>query len=366
MTTSSSEVDPDKTAPEGAENAGGNEAVQDANHQPADSSNAGEQDGAKQPASVLDAVTAALKGAEEKDAGAEQSPGSKDGGKDGEAPNASDAASSEKKEEAAEEEEEDPPFHTHPRWQKMKAQRDEFRSKAQELETKVQELEAVMQQQKDVVDRFNGFTQAVQRAGLTPQEVDTGFEIMRLMKSDPEKAYQMLQPYIDALSEFTGSKLPADLQEKVDKGAMDEDSAREVARLRSRSAWTTKRTQEQQATTAQQEQQRRVQAHVNTVANAITGWETNWEKNDPDYQKKQALVSDRIVALMQAEGYPRDAKAAVAMAERAKKAVEDHLSKMLPQRPAKKPVTGGSSGSGVAPKPNSMLEAVQQGLRAAG
>ncbi len=326
-------------------------AVTEVDANAAESSNADE--GAKQPASLLEAVSAALKSPDakaEKKVAEEGSPDSKAG----EQENSSDASKAAK----TAEEEDPPPFHTHPRWKKLVQERDTLKADLEKVRTE-------SGQQKEVVQRFEGFTNAVRQAGLTPDDVNNGFEIMRLMKTDPLKAWEKLQPIVDILSQFAGEKLPADLQEKVDAGTVDVEVAKELARTRSQTHFVSERDKEREHRASQTEQQRRIDAHVNAVATAITGWETEWKKNDPDYQKKQSLVSDKILALMNVEGYPKTTEAAVDLAKRARKAVEDHLGTLLPKKAEVRTVTGGSSAKSVTKVPGSMREAIANAARTA-
>jgi len=349
MMTDSSTAKPDEeTAVTTAETEEGKVEGVDANT--AASSDADE--GAKQPASLLEAVKSALKDsetdAEKKDA-TEESPDSKAGEKES-------ASTASKAEKAAEEE--PPPFHTHPRWKKLVQERDTLKSDFEKLKTE-------SGQQKEVVQRFEGFTSAVKQAGLNADDVNNGFEIMRLMKSDPLKAWEKLQPYVDALSQFAGEKLPADLQKKVDDGVMDVDSAKELARTRSQTHFVSERDKERDQQNSQAASQRRIDSHVNAVSGAITAWENDWKAHDPDYQKKQPLVADKILALMNVEGYPKSMEAATDLAKRAKEAVEKQLGNLMPKKAEVRTVTGGSSAKSVTKQPGSMREAIANAARAA-
>jgi hypothetical protein len=325
-------------------------AVKEVDANTAESSDADE--GAKQPASLLDAVKSALKDPEA-DAAKTGATGESPNSEAGEKESASTTSEADKK--AAEEE--PPPFHTHPRWKKLVQERDTLRS----------DLERISKengQQKEVVQRFEGFTNAVKQAGLNADDVNNGFEIMRLMKSDPLKAWEKLQPYVEVLSQFAGEKLPADLQKKVDDGVVDVDVAKELARTRSQTHFASERDKEREQQTTQAEQQRRIDGHVNAVSGAITAWENQWKEHDPDYQKKQPLVADKILALMNVEGYPRSTEAATDLAKRAKEAVEKQLGNLIPKRAEVRTVTGGSSAKSVTKQPGSMREAIANAARA--
>lgn len=283
---------------------------------------------AKQPTSMLEAVQAALK----KEAPAEQSSGSKDGeGSDAEA-NPKDG---EKPAEGAEGEDDIPqPFHKHPAWQRLKAQRDEYRSSH------------------EIVGNLRGF---MAEAQLSLDEVNQGFEIMRLMKHDPAAALEAIRPYFTALLSATGKVLPADLKEKVDAGAIEESLAAEMAQMRQRQVRA-----EADSKRAAEAAAERMRSEIST---ALSEWENGWKSSDPDYSAKQKHVQREIELRLLRGERPANAAAAVKLASDARAAVEKELGRLIPKKKEEVlPVTGASA-TGARPEPKSMLDVVKMGGR---
>lgn len=301
---------------------------------PADESNTPDATG---PKSMLEAVQAAIapETTEGEDPKAADSSTAKEGEKDTGAP----------KEDAAEEE---PPFHKHPRWQ-------EVQQKKRELETRVAELEPV-------VAEFEAFRGEVRKAGMSADEVNTLFEIGKLMKTNPAEAWTKLQPYVVALQGFTGDVLPEDLAAKVEAGTVDAETAKEIARLRATSAHAEQSQAEAQQRSAadQQEQARRDAVNFgNSCSAAVTAEAQTWAKTDPDYPKKATLIKDRVAVLLKEKGDGiRTTEDAVALAREAKADVEKTLGLIVPKRPAVRTVTGGSSAKTNA-QPKTMLDAMR-------
>lgn len=254
------------------------------------------------------------------------------------------------------------PFHTHPRFRQLLKERNTFQAQLTERDEKIAKLEAVDAPRQESLQRFEKFTDAVRSSNLNAQEVNDGFAIMAAMKRDPEKALEMLTPYLEALAIATGRKLEGDLSEKVQKGTVDVETASQLQRERQARLRAETHSQGQQTAFAQREQERQTEALVQSVTSAVSSWEER-QKTDPDYQKKQPLVIREIGWLMQKEGYPQNPQAAVAMAEKAKKAVEANLSALIPQRQSVRTVTGGASAATAAARPKTLLEAARLGAR---
>lgn len=311
----------------------GNIDVSSSNEQQIVTADSSTAEGAK-PASPLEAVKAAL--SESKDdvksvAATEESP-TKDGEK---------AVKANSDQAATDDEDKDLPFHKHARWQEMKAERNALREQVQVLNSRAQAF-----------DQVSG---AVRQAGLSAEEFNQGFEIMRLMKSDPMAALAALKPYFEELQKVSGEVLPADLQAKVDQGFIDPETATEMAKLRSTSNLATQRLQQ----TEQQQSQQAAQDLQNAMGSSVTAWEQSWAKTDPDYQKKQPLVKSRIIELMNMHGHPRTPEQAVFVANRAKADVEEYLKGMIPTRQSVRTVTGGASNGSGTPTAKTPLDAAR-------
>jgi hypothetical protein len=200
--------------------------------------------------------------------------------------------------------------------------------------------------------------------GLTSQDVTTGLELMRLVRVDPIAARRLLDPIVDRVNRFVGEVLPPDLQEKVEAGRLDEETARELAQQRAGTELRTQRDREEQQQRQLQEEQQRVERHANAVGDAVKRWEGAWAGSDPDYRVKQPHVSRAISHLMMTEGVPPTIEAALDLCVRAKKQVEQDLQSFVPRPQEQRGPTGGAAPrSTTAPK--SSIEAARRGLSAA-
>lgn len=296
---------------------------------------------AKKPATSLEAVQAAVKEIAE---GQPSKPtekakeGSEAGETEGEKP----------KEEAGDKEADEapPPFHKHPRWQEMVKQR----------ETLTQENERL----KPAADAFQVIQDYAQKHNLDGKEIEAGYNIMALMKSDPIAAKALLTPYWEALNEVTGAVVPADLKARVETGALAEEDAQEIARLRAAERVQTGRVENAN-------RQLQTASHstlINDMASTVTSWEKTQAATDPDFAKKQPLIADRIHAVIAQSGVPASTEQALQLAKDAKVHVEKMLKGMMPARPAVQNISAASSASVAATaQPKTSLEAAQIALR---
>jgi hypothetical protein len=328
----------------------------DANARPAGSSDAGGEEGANSPELDLEAVV--RKAAQEAGAGAEDSP--TDGkGNEGDKPaddgKAADAKPVEKtdEEKAAEQEAADAklPFHKHPRWQEMKAERDALRGERDSVKAQLSEVSGKAEQF-DVIGSFMHDNQ------LTAAEVQKGFEIMALMKHDPAAALEKLAPHIDVLSLASGRKLPADLQSKVDSGEVTAEIAQETARARMEARAAQQRAERSEQTV----QQDRVVAATTAMRTAVEGWEADVKARDPDYPRMQSFIVDRTRVLM-TQRPPRTPDEAKALAQQAYDDVKAQMRKALPKREATTVVKSDNSSTRATPAPSTLEDVVRGALR---
>lgn len=223
-------------------------------------------------------------------------------------------------------------------------------------------------------EKFDQIQRFVDDAGLSKDDVNSGFDVMRNLKQDPFKAYAQLRPIMDQLESIVGVRLPDELQSEVNQGRITEAHARELARSRGQASVT--RQQLDRTTQIQEANQRRqvIENQVNDVAGAVTEWEKSTGKNDPDWKLKQP----RITELVELEVMRRQAKdptyfpskeEAIAISKDALKKVEADFKALRPARRSVSTTPSADAGSTrtAAAAPKSMLEAAKLGLqRAAG
>src|SRR5690606_35338140 len=133
--------------------------------------------GAKQPEE--DTLEAVVRRAAKSDdsKGAEGTPPD---GKSGE--DAAAAAGSEADDKSDKDKDADGPFHKHPRWQEMLRVRYGYKAQVESL--------------KDKAERFDAIGTFAQQHGLNAGELNQCFQIMALMKNDPQKALELLAPHL--------------------------------------------------------------------------------------------------------------------------------------------------------------------------
>lgn len=304
------------------------------------------QQAEQKPVSVLEAVKQGMQ--KERAAAEAQANGAQQGQQDTVQPPKADGSGEKKDGQQQAEGEEPKPESLHPKTQhrirSLVAQTKELTPKAQ---------------------NWTQLTQWVEQNGLTQQEFEGALELMALLKHNPVEAHKRLQPMLQQTARFVGEALPDDLQEAVDQGRVSEDAARELAARRAQDDFRRQRETEQAARQREQQayeqQQQQVQQAAQAVGAAVTAWEGEWKQTDPDYARKQPLVSQAVSHLIATRGAPATPEAAVALAKEARERVEEHLRTFLPKPRHQVPPTGGSSARAAA-APSNSLEAAKRAL----
>lgn len=241
----------------------------------------------------------------------------------------------------AAEDDADLPFHNHPRWQQVIAERDALR---------------------DPAERYGHITQFMDQHGLTSEEVAEGYEVMALLKSgDPThlaKARDWFSERLDALDGMLGNSLPEDLRQRVEDGLLDEAGAQELAQARATAAL-----HESQVTarTVADEETRTRAAQENitrSMVTAVEDWEARVKAADPDYSKKADLVQAKCAAIAQRTGQvPTTPAEATALADQALAEVNALFKSALPKPRPITPAPNGQSTVIVA-QPKTLRDAI--------
>lgn len=330
----------------------------------ADSSNAGTSD-ANAPTSMLEAVKQALKPAEaEEGEGEGEADSSEAIGEDQGKPEAELSQNDADDPDDSKEQEDFSklPFHKHPRFKGLLEERNKLRETASQNQEQLAQF-------KDAAERFTAFQAEVVNAGLTAREIDDAFAIMALRKSDPAAALEKLRPYYDELAQLNGAVLPPDVQQQVDAGYLTPEAAADLVKARSQAQWSQQRLQESQARQLQAQDAQVQESHAATqqaIGLAVSRWDSEWQKADPDYAKKQPFVmselESRLARLAREGKLPQGTDEAIEIAKDVRKAVEDRLAAVMPRREAKRTVTGGVTAS-ANPRPQSLQDAVRLAAR---
>jgi hypothetical protein len=233
----------------------------------------------------------------------------------------------------------DAPFHNHPRFKKLIAQRNEYRAGH---------------------EQFRKIQDYLIENGLTGQEAAEGFEVMALLKRDPAAAWAKLKPIVQNLLVVTGSVLPEDLKSRVQRGELSREAAMEMSRLRAGQQTLT----QQQEFERQRQQQLAAHQAQQAVRAEVGSWEMAMRSRDPDFEAKYEVIEGQVLRLQRAEGLPRTPAEAKAQLDRAYQAANQMFAAQQPRRPAVKPVTGGRTAGTPRAEPTSMEEVVRRALEA--
>lgn len=237
-----------------------------------------------------------------------------------------------------------------------------------QLTAETSRLKAEVEQHKTDAETYRRVVSFIENAGLATDEVNQGFEIMRLMKADPFAAMQALLPYVQQLQQVTGQVLPERLTQEVRQGYLTEQHARQIAELEARNALREQQARQALEAAERQRQQQVMQERGQRMQSAVQGLEAQWSASDPDYAAKRGRVFEKVqLALYEAQQrgtYPQTEQEAAQIALAAKKAVDDEIRALMPQRRPLTPAPAATATVAARPAPNSMLEAMQMALRA--
>ena len=231
----------------------------------------------------------------------------------------------------------DVPFHEHPRFKKLIAERNELRKAG---------------------DQHNALTGWLRDNNLSADEAVEAFRVAATMKNDPGAAYSMLKGHLDTLSVSTGHTLPEDIQTKVDDGYLDEDSATELSRARAEAAHEKQMREQMQ----NQTQLQHAQAQHGHLAQTVDDWESITRQSDPDYSLKQPEIDDRVRVLISERGRPASSEQALQMAQEAYEVVNQRYRARQPEIQPIRTATGGKLGGTPSPEPKNVMDAVNLGL----
>lgn len=180
-------------------------------------------------------------------------------------------------------------FDKHPRFQKLIQEKNEAKSRIEELEPLAKEAQGIRSYLDD--------------NGLSVDEFNQGMEIMSALRNDPERALKALAPIIDQLNQVTGSQVVSeDLNQKIDEGLIDEETARETEKLRAREKLNEAEKQRQMAKWQEAQQKQTVER----IRQTYVDWDAS-QQNDPDWGMKKPLVDEWIQTSTVPVNSPEDA-----------------------------------------------------------
>jgi hypothetical protein len=215
---------------------------------------------------------------------------------------------------------------------------------------------------KERATNWDQFSAWAKDSGLVADELSQSLAIARMVKNAPHEALVALREVVSSLEKATGHVLPEDLADKVERGLIDEETARELSVGRTRVALTEQqRRQEAEQRAARAEFDGRAQL-AQSIGKSVTEYEKSLEQTDPDYQKIKGLVKSKVVELMHEDGVPTNAEAAVGQVKKAVAEIKSQLAGVIPQRRSTRQAPTGSTHGNSGARPSSSLEAARMAL----
>lgn len=302
----------------------------------------------EQPATMLDAVQAALK--------PEASPASQE---PGEAATAEDPASKTESEDPPEDDDKLSP-------EELKALSQKTQTRFQKLTSKIKAKDGEIESLKPKAEEFEKISRFVSQAGLTNEDVGFLLQVGALARSQPDKALEHLLPFVQQLQQQAGEVLPADLQERVRLGYITEQDARELSKARSREQLATRRADQSETQRREAEANSERQKIVDSTIAASEKWESTQAAKDPDWHLKRNEVAEKVELAIYKEQTKRKEPAYFPNRDEIVKmsnAALDEINKRFKSRGPKPaeiiPVNPGGAPPRTTPKPTSMLDVVR-------
>jgi hypothetical protein len=184
-----------------------------------------------------------------------------------------------------------------------------------------------------------------------------------LRQGDYASFYQAIAPYVRTAQEYLGHALPKDLRERVQRGEMNEATAKEFARTR-----MDQRRSETLRTTDQEVQARRnLQATQTSVETSVAALESRLAASDPDYKVKSASVRRAAQAMLfERGGTISSVEEALEITRAAYAEVNATIRRQRPNpAPTGRLPNGNGSTHTARAEPKSLMEAALQGLERA-
>lgn len=232
---------------------------------------------------------------------------------------------------------------------------DRFRSVIEEKNGYKQQAESLMQ----VEEHFRTLQNSARASGMSEDQIAQYFELPMLMQSNPQAAYELIQGFQSDMATRYGMTMPEDLQQKVDEGYIDAESAQRLAK-----AEASERMAQQAMQSRQQEAEETARmATAQAVSSAVTSYEQQLANSDPDYQSKQKWLYEKLQTKKLASGLPASPEQAIEWVNEAYGEINETFKAMAPPPQPKRTLSSRGVNQPSSAPPASMYEAV---LRAVG
>lgn len=150
-----------------------------------------------------------------------------------------------------------PPFHEHPRWKELVAERDSLRGDA---------------------EKARALEQYCSSNRIQSEDLKNAIEVAALLQSDPQKAYERLAPIVQGLESLLGVRLTPELEAELESGKLTPEQARAAAKQRAELEMFNRRK-------AAFEQEQRQQA-LNAITTAVHGWTSLKQQKDLSFKPR--------------------------------------------------------------------------------
>jgi hypothetical protein len=209
----------------------------------------------------------------------------------------------------------------HPRTRKRIAK---LLQERESLQGRIAPLEA---QAKTTIELQNFLRQA----DIAKEDFGLVLDLAAAMRRGDFKTFlEGVTPYVQLAQESLGIQLPQDLLQAVRTGHMTQDAARYVAQERSARQLAETRLNRTTQESSQRAHVEAVQNFQASVAGAVSNWEKDVRRSDPDYARKEPVVRDLLHAVVQERGPPRSPAEAVEIARQAYERANAVVSRFIP------------------------------------
>lgn len=238
------------------------------------------------------------------------------------------------------------PFHKHPRFQEVIAEKQRWQQQ--------------YEQSKPLADQATVINNILAENNIPAQEFSNAIQYLIALRQDPAKARAMLEPTFVKLSQFTGDRLPQDLEAEVAAGTLSKERATEMARYRGQQEYQQWRQQGQQ-----QIQQTQMQSVVKTTIDTVVSLK---QQIDPDFKPGSELfkqVELRVKAMPLFNTAAEAQKGIETAYSEAKAFLKSFAPRTVATQQKRPPQTKqtANNGGGVMKTSQDVLNAIKRGVR---
>ena len=227
-------------------------------------------------------------------------------------------------------------------------------------------IESLLQERQFYQGQAENFQQLqgwIKNSGLSRDDFEQTLAIASLTRSNPIKAVEVLRSVIADIENQVGlNQLDDDIQRKLDAGLIDEETAQELIKARRSQQISGARQRELHQQQQLDREQQTIEKSAIAVGTAVQKWEQNWKSTDPDYATLRPLVLDKITAML-SQKTPESPEEAIQMANKAVADIKEQAKRIAgKQHKQIIPATGGHS-TQTNKRPSSSLEAAKLALQ---